>query len=175
MHDNNDDDSNLFGVDVDYANNDIIINTIQTMDSAASSPLMMPTHKGVMHITPKTTTRVTYVSYVKEGLFGAKKFVRENEMEFSNCPKSVCKNFQHELKIDDAHQEKQWESQKKRIVLTLNNQGNNVLYCTRPLSKILAGSPATRRRFFRKLKQSSAELTKDGTIQARIKSFFRSK
>jgi hypothetical protein len=45
-------------------------------------------------------------------------------------------------------------------------------YCQRSLSKILSGSPATRRRWLRKVKQSSAELTKDGTLkQTLIKSF----
>jgi hypothetical protein len=47
-------------------------------------------------------------------------------------------------------------------------------YCQRSLSKILSGSPATRRRWLRKVKQSSAELTKDGTLnQTLITSFFR--
>jgi hypothetical protein len=47
-------------------------------------------------------------------------------------------------------------------------------YCSRPLSKILAGTPATRRRWLRKAKQSSAELTIDGTAQTLITNFFRS-
>ena len=46
-------------------------------------------------------------------------------------------------------------------------------YCNRPLSKILSSSPATRRRWLRKVKQSSAELTKDGTRQSLLTSFFR--
>ena len=45
-------------------------------------------------------------------------------------------------------------------------------YCQRSLSKILSGPPATRRRCLRKVKQSSAELTKDGTRQSLITSFF---
>ena len=46
-------------------------------------------------------------------------------------------------------------------------------YCRRSLSKLLAGTPATRRRWLRKVKQSSAELTKDGTSQTLLTSFFR--
>jgi hypothetical protein len=46
-------------------------------------------------------------------------------------------------------------------------------YCHRPLSKILAGTPATRRRWLRKVKQSTAELTKDGTRQTLLTNFFR--
>ena len=46
-------------------------------------------------------------------------------------------------------------------------------YCNRSLSKILSGSPATRRRWLKKVKQSSAELTKDGTRQSLLTSFFR--
>jgi hypothetical protein len=46
-------------------------------------------------------------------------------------------------------------------------------YCRRSLSKILAGTPATRRRWLRKVKQSSAELTKDGTTQTLLTNFFR--
>ncbi len=46
-------------------------------------------------------------------------------------------------------------------------------YCQRPLSKLLEGPPATRRRWLRKVKQSSAALTKDGTTrQSLITSFF---
>lgn len=47
-------------------------------------------------------------------------------------------------------------------------------YCCRPLAKILAGKPATRRCWLRKVKKSSAELTKDGTVQTLITNFFRS-
>ena len=46
-------------------------------------------------------------------------------------------------------------------------------YCNRSLSKILSSSPATRRRWLRKVKQSSAQLTKDGTRQSLFTSFFR--
>ena len=46
-------------------------------------------------------------------------------------------------------------------------------YCTRSLEKLLAGTPATRRRWLRKVKQSSADLTKDGTKQTLITKFFR--
>jgi hypothetical protein len=47
-------------------------------------------------------------------------------------------------------------------------------YCQRPLAKILSGAPSTRRRWLRKVKQSSVELTKDGTQhQSLITSFFR--
>ncbi|KAI2498643.1 hypothetical protein MHU86_15820 [Fragilaria crotonensis] len=46
-------------------------------------------------------------------------------------------------------------------------------YCQRSLSKLLEGPSATRRRWLRKVKQSSAELTKDGTSrQSLITSFF---
>jgi hypothetical protein len=46
-------------------------------------------------------------------------------------------------------------------------------YCQRSLSKLLEGPPATRRRWLRKVKQSSADLTKDGTTrQSLITSFF---
>ena len=46
-------------------------------------------------------------------------------------------------------------------------------YYRRSLSKLLAGTPATRRRWLRKVKQSSAELTKDGTSQTLLTNFFR--
>ena len=47
-------------------------------------------------------------------------------------------------------------------------------YCQRSLSKLLEGPSATRRRWLRKVKQLSAELTKDGTSrQSLITSFFR--
>ena len=46
-------------------------------------------------------------------------------------------------------------------------------YCNRPLSVILAAKPATRRRWLRKVKQSSAELTKDGTHQTLLTNYFR--
>jgi hypothetical protein len=48
-------------------------------------------------------------------------------------------------------------------------------YCSRPLSKISAGTPAKRRRWLRKVKQSSAELTKDGTHQTLLTNVFRQK
>ena len=47
-------------------------------------------------------------------------------------------------------------------------------YCQRSLVKLLSSSSSTRRRWLRKVRQSSAELTKDGTQQALITSFFRS-
>ena len=47
-------------------------------------------------------------------------------------------------------------------------------YCNRPLSALLSSNPATRRRWLRKVKQSSAELTKDGTRQSLLTSFFPS-
>jgi hypothetical protein len=47
-------------------------------------------------------------------------------------------------------------------------------YCARPLSKILASSPSTRRWWLRKVKQSSADLTKDGTTQTLISTYFSS-
>ena len=46
-------------------------------------------------------------------------------------------------------------------------------YCRRSLPKLLASNPATRRRWLRKVKQSSAELTKDGTTQTLLTNFFR--
>jgi hypothetical protein len=46
-------------------------------------------------------------------------------------------------------------------------------YCQRSLSKLLSGSSSTRRPWLRKVRQSSAELTKDGTQQTLITSFFR--
>ena len=46
-------------------------------------------------------------------------------------------------------------------------------YCNRPLSSILSSNPATRRRWLRKVKKSSAELTKDDTRQSLLTSFFR--
>ena len=46
-------------------------------------------------------------------------------------------------------------------------------YCQRPLSHLLSGAPATRRRWLRKVKRSTAELTKDGTRQSLITNFFR--
>ena len=46
-------------------------------------------------------------------------------------------------------------------------------YCLRPLDRILSGTPATRRRWLRKVKQSSAELTKDGTTQTLVTTYFR--
>jgi hypothetical protein len=46
-------------------------------------------------------------------------------------------------------------------------------YCRRSLSKLLSSTPATRRRWLRKVKQSSAELTKDGTTQTLLTNFFR--
>ena len=46
-------------------------------------------------------------------------------------------------------------------------------YCDRPLSSILSGTSATRRRWLRKVKQSSADLTKDGTRQTLLTNFFR--
>jgi hypothetical protein len=46
-------------------------------------------------------------------------------------------------------------------------------YCRRSLSKLLSGTPATRRRWLRKVRQSSAELTKDGTSQTLLTTFFR--
>jgi hypothetical protein len=47
-------------------------------------------------------------------------------------------------------------------------------YCQRSLSRLLSGPPSTRRRWLRKVKQSSAELTKDGTTnQSLITSFFK--
>ena len=45
-------------------------------------------------------------------------------------------------------------------------------YCTRSLSRLLSSSASTRRRWLRLVKRSSAELTKDGTCQSRITSFF---
>jgi hypothetical protein len=46
-------------------------------------------------------------------------------------------------------------------------------YCQRSLSKLLKGPPATRRRWLRKVKKSSADLTKDGTKrQSLITAFF---
>ena len=46
--------------------------------------------------------------------------------------------------------------------------------CHRSLSKLLSGPPSTRRQWLRKVKQSSAELTKDGTTrQLLITTFFR--
>ena len=45
-------------------------------------------------------------------------------------------------------------------------------HCTRSLSRLLSSSSATRRRWLRIVKRSSAELTKDGTRQTRITSFF---
>ncbi len=47
-------------------------------------------------------------------------------------------------------------------------------YCTRSLEKLLNGSASTRRRWLRRVKQSSAELTKDGTRQALITTYFPS-
>lgn len=47
-------------------------------------------------------------------------------------------------------------------------------YCQRSLSKLLSGPASTRRRWLRKVKQSSADITKDGTVrQSLITSFFR--
>ena len=46
-------------------------------------------------------------------------------------------------------------------------------FCQRPLSNLLSGAPATRRRWLRKVKRSTAELTKDGTRQSLITNFFR--
>jgi hypothetical protein len=45
-------------------------------------------------------------------------------------------------------------------------------HCNRSLSRLLSSSAATRRRWLRIVKRSSAELTKDGTRQTRITSFF---
>ena len=52
----------------------------------------------------------------------------------------------------------------------LLNTGNQH-YCRRPLPKMLAGTPATWRRWRWKVKQSSAELTKDGTTQTLLTIF----
>ena len=49
----------------------------------------------------------------------------------------------------------------------------NQHYCRRSLSKLLAGTPATRRRWLRKVKQSSDKLNKDGTSQTLLTTFFR--
>ena len=46
-------------------------------------------------------------------------------------------------------------------------------YCQRPLAKILSCTPATRRRWLRKVKQSTADMTKDGTRQTLLTNFFR--
>ena len=46
-------------------------------------------------------------------------------------------------------------------------------YCQRPLSQLLSSAPATRRQWLRKVKRSTAELTKDGTRQSLITNFFR--
>ncbi|KAI2502424.1 hypothetical protein MHU86_12000 [Fragilaria crotonensis] len=53
----------------------------------------------------------------------------------------------------------------------LLRQGDQ-LYCQRPLSKLLSGPPSPRRRWLRKVKQSSAELTKDGTGNQSLITFF---
>ena len=45
-------------------------------------------------------------------------------------------------------------------------------YCERSLSRLLSASSSTRRRWLKIVKRSSAELTKDGTRQARITNFF---
>ena len=45
-------------------------------------------------------------------------------------------------------------------------------HCNRSLTRLLSSSSATRRRWLRIVKRSSAELTKDGTRQTRITSFF---
>ena len=45
-------------------------------------------------------------------------------------------------------------------------------YCRRQLSSILSGSASTRRRWLRKVKRSTADLTKDGTTQTLITKFF---
>ena len=44
--------------------------------------------------------------------------------------------------------------------------------CHRSLSRLLSGSSSTRRRWLRMVKRSSADMTKDGTRQSRITSFF---
>jgi hypothetical protein len=62
-----------------------------------------------------------------------------------------------------------WTSHSRPHLLRTGDQH----YCHRPLSKILAGAPATRRRWLRKVKQSTAELTKDGTRQTLLTNFFR--
>jgi hypothetical protein len=46
-------------------------------------------------------------------------------------------------------------------------------YCSRSLSKLLSGPAATRRRWLRKVKRSTADITKDGTTQTMITQFFR--
>ena len=45
-------------------------------------------------------------------------------------------------------------------------------YCNRSLPRLLSSSAATRRRWLRIVKRSSAELTKDGTRQTLLTSFF---
>jgi hypothetical protein len=45
-------------------------------------------------------------------------------------------------------------------------------YCTRSLNRLLSSSASTRRRWLRLVKRSSAELTKGGTCQTRITTFF---
>jgi hypothetical protein len=47
-------------------------------------------------------------------------------------------------------------------------------YCQRSLSKLLSSAPGTRRHWLRKVKRSTAELTKDGTRQTLISIFFPS-
>ena len=47
-------------------------------------------------------------------------------------------------------------------------------YCRRSLTKLLSSAPGTRRRWLRKVKRSTAELTKDGTRQTLITIFFQS-
>lgn len=47
-------------------------------------------------------------------------------------------------------------------------------YCSRPLPSILAGTATNRRRWLLKVKQSSAELTKDGTRQTLVTIFLSS-
>ena len=45
-------------------------------------------------------------------------------------------------------------------------------YCECSLSRLISASSSTRRRWLKNVKRSSAELTKDGTRQARITNFF---
>ena len=44
--------------------------------------------------------------------------------------------------------------------------------CQRSLTRLLSGSASTRRRWLRMVKRSTTDMTKDGTRQSRITSFF---
>ena len=113
------------GVVVALPKNGNCFNIHGAEEATLVSTITLP-HEGIMHVT-QSSTKFLHAVFVKQHLFRLKKFVGDTEMEFSNCPKSVCRFMQRHMRVEDCHIEQWWELQKRVVKQTLNTHRNNII------------------------------------------------